>query len=95
MGTDIHAFVEYADDRSRRAFTGRPEEPAWLFGKFSLFGEFYSNVSAERGAGWLGTVNTWVTYDVHKNLRLDTGVYIGVVGAADDFHPWVGMTWRF
>jgi hypothetical protein len=36
MGTDIHAFVEYADDRGRRTFTGRPEEPAWLFGKFSL-----------------------------------------------------------
>jgi hypothetical protein len=36
MGTDIHAFVEYADDQSRRPFSGRAEEPAWLFGKFSL-----------------------------------------------------------
>jgi hypothetical protein len=36
MGTDIHAFVEYADDQGRRSFSGRPEEPAWLFGRFSL-----------------------------------------------------------
>jgi len=40
MGTDIHAFVEYSDDRGRRAFTGRPEEPAWLFGKFSLLRDY-------------------------------------------------------
>ncbi len=36
MGTDIHTFVEYADDKGRRSFSGRPEEPAWLFGAFSL-----------------------------------------------------------
>jgi hypothetical protein len=40
MGTDIHAFAEYADDRGRRVFTGRPEEPAWLFGKFSLLRDY-------------------------------------------------------
>jgi hypothetical protein len=40
MGTDIHAFVEYADDKGRRSFTGRPEEPAWFFGKFSLLRDY-------------------------------------------------------
>jgi hypothetical protein len=36
MGTDIHAFVEYADDRGRRSFTARPDEPACFFGRFLL-----------------------------------------------------------
>jgi hypothetical protein len=27
-------------------------------------------------------------------LCLDAGVYIGVTQAADDWHPWVGVTWR-
>ncbi|SRR5260370_36858306 len=40
MGTDIHTFVEYADDNGRRSFSGRPEEPAWLFGKFSLLRDY-------------------------------------------------------
>jgi hypothetical protein len=57
--------------------------------------EFFSNVSTERGSTWVGTVDTWLTYQVSKNLRLDGGVYIGVTPAADDWHPWLGMTWRY
>ena len=56
---------------------GRP-----LFGRFSGFGEFFSSVSEERGAGWIGTANFWITYQANKNLRLDAGVYIGVTSAA-------------
>lgn len=40
MGTDIHSFVEYADDSGRGVFSGRPEEPAWLFGKFTLLRDY-------------------------------------------------------
>jgi hypothetical protein len=29
-----------------------------------------------------------------KNLRLDGGIF-RVTPAADDWHPWLGMTWRF
>ncbi|MEO8791443.1 MAG: transporter [Chthoniobacteraceae bacterium] len=57
--------------------------------------EFFSSVSTERGSGWVGTVDTWLTYQVNENVRLDAGVYIGVTPAADDWHPFVGMTWRF
>lgn len=40
MGTDIHTYVEYADGQERRPFSGRPEEPAWLFGQFSLLRDY-------------------------------------------------------
>ena len=66
-----------------------------VVGKLSLSAEFFSNVSVEHGAGWVGTVNTWFTYQVSKNWRLDAGVYIGVTPAADDWHPFIGMTWRY
>ena len=66
-----------------------------LIGGLSVSGEFYSSVSTERGMGWVGTVNSWLTYQVNNNLRLDGGVYIGVTPAADDWHPFVGMTLRF
>jgi hypothetical protein len=66
-----------------------------LIGNLSVAAEFFSSVSTERDADWVGTVDTWLTYQVNKNLRLDGGVYIGVTLAADDWHPWLGMTWRF
>jgi len=65
-----------------------------LIGKLSVAAEFFSSVSTEHGKGWVGTVDTWLTYQISKNLRVDGGVYIGVTAAAADWHPWVGMTWR-
>ena len=66
-----------------------------LVGRLSLYGEFFSNVRTERGAGWIGTVDTWLTYSVSRALRLEAGVYIGVTEAAEDWHPFVGMTFRY
>lgn len=66
-----------------------------IVGKLSLSAEFFSSVSTERNSDWVGTVETWLTYQVSKNLRLDGGVYISVTPAANDRHPWVGMTWRY
>ena len=66
-----------------------------LIGKMSLSGEFFSSVSTEKVTGWVGTIDTWLTYQVAENLRLDGGIYIGVTPAADDWHPWLGMTWRY
>jgi hypothetical protein len=66
-----------------------------IIGSLSLSAEFFSSVSTERNSDWVGTVDTWLTYAVNKNVRLDAGVYIGVTPAADDWHPWVGMTWRY
>lgn len=66
-----------------------------LIGKLSVAAEFFSSVSTAKGAGWIGTVDTWLTYQVNKNLRFDAGIYIGVTPAADDLHPFVGMTCRF
>ena len=66
-----------------------------LIGTMSLSGEFFSSVSTEKVTGWVGTIDTWLTYQVAENLRLDGGIYIGVTPAADDWHPWVGMTWRY
>jgi hypothetical protein len=40
MGTDIHTFVEYAEEKGRRLFSGCPEEPAWFFGRFSLLRDY-------------------------------------------------------
>jgi len=66
-----------------------------VIGKLSYHVEFFSSVSTEQNSGWVGTVDTWCTYQANQNLCLDAGVYIGVTRAADDWHPWAGMTWRY
>ena len=66
-----------------------------VIGKLSYHVEFFSNVSTEQNSDWIGTFDTWFTYQASKNLCLDAGVYIGVTQSADDWHPWVGMTWRY
>ncbi len=66
-----------------------------LVGKLSAAAEFFSSVSTEKGSEWIGTVDILIFYEINKNVRLDSGVFIGVTAAADDWHPWMGMTWRF
>ena len=66
-----------------------------IIGKLSYSVEFFTSVSTEQNSSWIGTFDTWITYQANKNLRFDSGVYIGVTQSADDWHPWVGMTWRF
>jgi len=66
-----------------------------VIGKLSYHVEFFSSVSTEQNSDWIGTFDTWFTYQASKNLCLDVGVYIGVTQSAEDWHPWVGMTWRY
>lgn len=65
--------------------------------RLSAYVEFFSSVTTNNPSddGWIGTFNTWLTYELDSNWRLDGGIYLGVTDAADDLHPWVGMTWRF
>ena len=66
-----------------------------VIGKLSYYVEFFSSVSARSNSPWVGTVDTWFTYQVSEHLRVDAGVYIGVTDSADDLHPFIGMTWRY
>lgn len=83
MGTGYHTEIDNSVSIGHR-----------IIGRLSLSAEFFSSVSTERNSDWVGTVDTWVTYQVSKNLRLDGGIYIGVTPGADGWHPWIGMTWR-
>jgi hypothetical protein len=66
-----------------------------IIGPLEYHVEFFSSVSTEQNSEWIGTVDTQFTYQVNKNLISDSGVYIGVTPAADNWHPWLGMTWRY
>lgn len=66
-----------------------------IIGNLGGYAEFFSSVSAERGSSWTGTVDLGLTYALTKNIQLDAGINLGVTRAADDFNPFVGLSWRF
>jgi hypothetical protein len=66
-----------------------------LTGRLGVYVEFFSVVSAERSAPWIGTLNTGLTFAVSDDLQLDCGVNLGLTRAADDVNPFLGLSWRF
>jgi hypothetical protein len=66
-----------------------------IVGDLGGYMEFFSEISAESGTSWVGTVDCGLTYGLSKNLQLDVGVNIGVTKSADDLNLFVGVSRRF
>ena len=66
-----------------------------IIGKLSGYLEFFSDISTESHAGWIGTVDTGLEFLVTENVQLDCGCNFGVTRAADNFNPFAGITIRF
>lgn len=66
-----------------------------IVGSLGGYVEFFSSVSTERGSSWVGTVDLGLTYALTKNIQLDAGINLGVTRAADDWNPFIGVSWRF
>ncbi len=66
-----------------------------IVGRLGGYVEFISVASAESGADWQGGGAAGLTYRLNGNTQLDAGVNVGIVEAADDVRPFVGLSWRF
>lgn len=66
-----------------------------IIGKLSGYLEFFSDISTEHHAGWIGTIDTGLEFLVTENVQLDCGCNFGVTRAADAFNPFAGITIRF
>jgi hypothetical protein len=66
-----------------------------IIGDLGGYVEFASVISAESGSSWIGTFNVGFTYGLTENIQLDAGVNMGLTRSADDFNPFLGLSWRF
>lgn len=66
-----------------------------LIGKLGGYLEFFSQVSAESRAEWIGTFDLGLTYGITPNIQVDLGLNIGVTESADDLNPFAGLSFRF
>jgi hypothetical protein len=101
LGFDLGLMTEFDFNRNEANLRYHPEfinsltVGHDLIGKLGGFIEFFSQVSADDGADWIGTIDLGLTYELTPNLRLDGGVSIGVTHAADDLNPFIGLSFRF
>jgi hypothetical protein len=63
--------------------------------QLSAYYEIYSELNAASLRGDVVLLSTGMTYQVTKNLQLDSGVNVGVTPAADRLNPFVGVSVRF
>ena len=66
-----------------------------IIGKLDGFVEFFSLVSAEGDARWIGTFDFGFTYAITADMQLDAGAYVGVTKSAADIAPFLGFSVRF
>ena len=66
-----------------------------IIGNLNGYVEFFNNISAEKDAKRVSTVDTGLTYALTKDIQLDMGVNIGVTAAADDLNPFCGLSMRY
>lgn len=66
-----------------------------IVGNLAGYVEFFSAVSTERDSEWIGTVDAGLTYGLTEDIQLDAGINIGVTRSADDWNPFIGLSWRF
>ena len=66
-----------------------------IIGKLDGFVEFFSLVSAEDEARWIGTFDFGFTYAITDDMQLDAGAYVGVTKSAADIAPFLGFSVRF
>jgi hypothetical protein len=66
-----------------------------ICGDLSGYVEFFSLLNGDEHSKWEGTVDLGLTYGLTENIQLDAGINIGVTRSADDFNPFVGISWRF
>src|SRR5688572_6289959 len=66
-----------------------------IVGDLDGYVEFFSAVSTEDDSEWVGTFDMGLTYGLTEDIQLDAGVNIGVTRSADDWNPFLGLSWRF
>jgi len=66
-----------------------------IAGKLAGYIEFFSLVSTDDDAPWIGSVDFGFTYGLTEDIQMDAGINVGVTSSADDFNPFCGITWRF
>ncbi|HMJ90968.1 MAG TPA: transporter [Candidatus Acidoferrum sp.] len=83
---------------------GHGHHPEWInsitfahgiVGDLAGYVEFFSVINSDEDAKWIGTADIGFTYGLTENIQFDAGINVGLTRSADDWNPFLGVTWRF
>ncbi len=66
-----------------------------LTDNLSMFMELAMATRFQSNSDWPMTYDIGMTYVIGENIQLDAGAFIGLTDSADDFNPFVGITYRY
>jgi hypothetical protein len=93
--TEIDAVRDEADGGHHAEFVNSITFGHEIASKLAGYVEFFSVVSAESGSDWVGTFDAGLTYALTDDIQLDAGINIGLTRSADDWNPFIGISWRY
>jgi hypothetical protein len=98
-GFGAQAELDYLEDSSssdyHQEFINTVTISHDIVGKLGGYVELFSNVSTERGAKWIATLDFGFTFALTPDIQLDAGMNFGLTSAADDLNPFVGLSLRY
>lgn len=63
-------------------------------GQMDGYIEIYSRSSNEAGSAWIATFDAGIVYPLASNVKIDGGINLGLTPAADDYSPFIGLSFR-
>ena len=66
-----------------------------IAGKLGGYLEFFSVASTASDSPWQGQADVGFTYALSGDVQLDFGCNFGVTESAPDFHPFLGLSFRY
>ncbi len=66
-----------------------------IVGNLGGYVELFTLISSESNTDWVGTFDLGLTYGLTEDIQIDAGINIGITESAEDFNPFLGLSWRF
>ncbi len=93
--TEVDFVRNRADDGYSTDFVNTVTFSHDIVGNLGGYVELFTLISSESNTDWIGTFDMGLTYGLTDDIQLDAGINIGITESAEDYNPFLGLSWRF
>ena len=93
--TEFDFVRNRADDGYSTDFVNTVTFSHDIVGNLGGYVELFTLISSESNTDWVGTFDMGLTYGLTEDIQLDAGINLGITESAEDFNPFLGLSWRF
>ena len=93
--TEFDFVRNRADDGYSTDFVNTVTFSHDIVGNLGGYVELFTLISSESNTDWVGTFDMGLTYGLTEDIQIDAGINIGITESAEDYNPFLGLSWRF